>query len=532
MLALRDVIADALRGAAPRAQWQSGGVDRAIECADLFINAGVRDLLKLGVVSVDVYEALAARGISYATKAAIDDFNAREGWRACRWERMQVTSGGMLCRHVSRANPGPIDPVALLSSFQSTPFAFSYEGRQIGFLGDANNDGSITNAAPFFQIHEAGPLIAWSARGDGGCAYVLSASETGFSVIPIWGKHGDAGFWKQTLAMGVTVIGTGLALGGVNLSAQVGRAIIGPQAAAAYPTLAASVGNTALATAVNGGDVGAAVAGTLSGLGGAIAGSYAAGLTDSALVGTLARAATSAAMAGGDIEAAVQRAALNFAANEAIERGSQIIKESTNMEFATDVASFDFEPLAPAGGIEFEAGSFGPVTQVSTGGIQSFAPFDLSFDYGGSLPSYGFDVDLPFGGGGFQTPPLNPAPVPGGSGSSGWDFAIAALRMLPQFVNRSVPMPQPAPPRSVSSGGAVNPATLPVRSPVVGPDGRVYTNLGDGTYSVIDSGGRTAILPMPGRATGGAGGVASALSSPWVLGALGLGAVLLLARRS
>lgn len=545
-----DFVAQQLRSAYPEGQWQSGGIDRARELAELFINAGIVDLSKLGVIKLDDSDALALIGAGY-TVAEIDRFNAGEIKQCGLIDRegrgltKLKTRGPRLCQIAYSGardfRPVTVEMVLAANGFYRIPFVFTYENRKIGYLGDANNDNTISNSLPMFQPHDSGPMVAWSARGEGGCSYVLIPTPLGVGVAPLWGRHGDKDFWKQALMLSGTVlsVGFGLFSANVGLSSLLGKAITGAEFAATYPAVSAAIGQTALGTALTGGDVERAVLMSVAGSVGQIGGGYVSGLTDSPFLGKIAGSATAALLAGGDPE----RAAINAAWQFGVDKGAKMFDDYLNddvMTYVPTVPQMQFDSGAlqfDAGNVDFMGNAGIPTipTENWTGIINSTSIFDANSGYGFDLPPL---VSMPL-------PPIatGPAPevvrplpstVPGASGTTGWDFAITALKMLPQFVNKSPPMPAPAPRASVTPRNTVDPRMLPPRTPVAGPDGRIYVNNGDGTATTIDTQGRSTTQPIPGA--GGAGGalpasLASALSSPVVLGGIALAAILLLRRR-
>lgn len=89
------------------------------------------------------------------------------------------------------------------------------------------------------------------------------------------------------------------------LGAMIGEFVMGPAMAAAYPQLTAAVGNIALKSAVNGGDIASAVKGVVSSFAGGQFGDIVGSGVDSDVIGSVAASVTSAALSGGDVKMAL-----------------------------------------------------------------------------------------------------------------------------------------------------------------------------------------------------------------------------------
>jgi hypothetical protein len=386
-------------------------------------------------------------------------------------------------------------------------------------------EGDI-NSAPL-------PTVLYVSWEQGETTYTLDYKRNGsnwvFSKISgAYATHPES-TWRSDFITGVFLVGTVVLTAGVGagMFAEIGASVIGAEAAAAYPALAEGIGQVAVSTALNGGDVERAVKGTVIGLAGGVAGAEVAGAVDSAAAGSAAAAATRAALAGGDIKGA----ALQSLAVSGIKGGSAMLgdyfDDQTPINYAPAPSPTDYPDFAS------------DIT----------APADVSYAFGGDImtgfnPS-GMDAITPSLAIGYHDPVYDaPAAVDDGWSGAGISSAIDVLTkaaIAAIQVNKAWQQSQ-APVRVNSQPGSGAPigtqaGTVITRNPVTGQqtvsrpsagtpyvlaDGRAMVNNGDGTYSLISANGATQTL----RYEAGTGS-----DTPWLLyGALGLGA-LMLARR-
>ncbi len=160
-------------------EWGAGGVDRVRELADLLRANGVQSL---GPVSVRVVDT------SYVIDAGWDD----AGDSAQRWRPAQnVEQTGIQWRIGA--------------------------GRWLGFLGDANNDGSISRRNT--RAAQGQNRVGWSARGDGNVAYHLGVDAAGVAYIaPSWGSSSDLDKLRAPLLAAAFIVAAA-ATGGFGLAA-------------------------------------------------------------------------------------------------------------------------------------------------------------------------------------------------------------------------------------------------------------------------------------------------------------------------
>lgn len=542
MLTKRQFIAEQLRKIAPDADWNQGGFDRADELAAIFERNGITDLWALKLIPVTVVEN-------------------RGGY----WEENEA---------------GSIWIAPQIIEHQS--YAFDYYGRQIGFLGDPDKPKN----EPTFEKTNSGFIIGWSSVGKGHINYVVrpNAAKTAIEIVPVWASSSDADSIRGALISTLAFFAfTALPMAGISVGAAIGNAVLPASLTAAYPAVATAVGNIALSTALNGGDIQSAVKGALisqaSGFAGAQAGGFVASATESALIGSLAEAATRTALSGGDVKLAV---------------GMTLAREGVNyMDFNTtgigdgssggfdffsgggdwSMPSNSFDVLAPTTGFDiaqfnvgdwsfgadYFSGDFQPVVTLPGQSLDEFSqtwsdqfiPPDLSqFNESGFDPStwnpLSQSLANPTGNPPAQSP-TNPPPANSGV----WNpmqiiqgvtaAAMAAISVIKAY--RSLDQPKiNTTARVVRADGSVSVITdnglvstrsptgqvtsskPPVGVPQTTVNGNVVVNNGDGSYTVVAPDGRTATY----RYSTGAAAASGEGLSPMTLALIAGGAFLLL----
>lgn len=531
-LTLRAFVADTLRTASPAADWNAAGVDRADELAGMLIRSGINDLTHLGLQVV----AAVSTEPHYET---VEDERAGHGVMREEWTE------------------APRDIQALV---------FVYESRQIGYLGTPNKKAANQWTQP--NVFD-GLEFAWSAAGHGHVSYLIEIRGKEFALVPKWASSSEAGVWRNAVKTAVTFYGMiGLAIAGSAIASQIGTAILGPSLSASYPGLATAVGQTAMNTALNGGDVEqAAKDAAINSLGaqyGEAVGMTVANATDLVILGKLASAVTSAAIRGGDIERA---AALTLARNvgdtlqifETPAKGDDMkfgdFSDFANFDAGTtgDPYVYDMAPMpAPMPAFDYSGGYFGDSQP-------AIAPltFESNFDIANSGAYFGNDAFLPgvtalpafdYSGGNFgkAEAPLPPEPVETWSWANARNVINQASQTVLTAVTAVAALNKVANPKinpnaqNVAADGTVTRAldTGIVQTRL--PDGRVVNarppkdvaqstvsgnvivNNGDGTYTLISPDGRQRIIQY-GADTG------SALADlPWSYIGGGLAALLLL----
>jgi hypothetical protein len=509
-----DVVAAQLRAANESTNWDLAGVDRARELAGLFVHNGIVDLSKLSLERMGAKEALEyAFGYDY------------RGFTPTR-PKVVPSVGGTFATVYA-----PISWDEYIRDQGHLPFRFNYEGRQFGFLGNINRDGGYSDAFIILvwdPVLEA-PLIAWSSYGDGNVSYCFAVRDTGFLVIPLWqsSSAGDKAAVKEGLAVGFTFASFAFSAGlGGNLVREIGTKIVGTSFAAANPLLTMAIGNTAVGTVLNGGDIEQAAklsaVGAVAAGAGAYVGGAAASATSSPVTGKVAEAAVGSYISGGDPKMAIARVLVTEGAGKA--KSFIDTRKATNVEISVNDWAGGIESFSPFGDVSFGSQpgadwSFDQSPLVAPSVNDTFGiPSVFAF-----APDAGSAGGNPFGDIFGNTLPTaaapKPAAVPGASGKSGWDYAKEGLKLVPGIV-KALKDPKPAGSGVVGADGQVNPRALSPNQPVVLPDGRVVVRGTDGKITMVDQRGNVM----------GAGFFGL---SPLALGAIGVGAValFLIARR-
>lgn len=522
-LTRRDYIAQQLRGISPGVEWNVQGIDRADELAGILDRAGILELWRLQLIPAKVSTEV---------------------------PEIETESGSIPARTVVEDS-----------------LAFNYGGRVIGYLGTP--DHPVSSDA--FQITELGPLVAWSAEGHGHVSYVLATNPQtkALSIVPRWGSSSDAAAVRQGVIAFASFFLMVLPMAGISIAATIGNAVLPATLTASYPALASVVGNVAISTALNGGNVGDAVVGALtSGVanwGGAQIGDFAALASESQFVGSLASAATRAVITGGNIGQAVGMAALSEGSKMDF---SQFFGDTFNDQAPIDtgIVAPDLSSIDIANGVDFSTGFNLPqfTTGIDVGG-GSFVPSldpTVTVDMGVNLEPLRSDVFNPTTANGGAVvsqlpkttngtpivPPVNaPANSPVWSASQVVqgvsNVALSALKIYSAFRNATTPTVQRTA-RQVNADGSVSIVSdngliqtrnvsgqvVSTRPPVGVPQstitGNMIVNNGDGTYTVATPTGQTQRLAYGTTSGAAAGGGLS----PLMIGGGILAAVLLLRR--
>jgi len=542
-LTLRGFIADSLRGASPAADWNAGGVDRAFELADKLIAQGITDITKLGLKVVET-----------------EAFQSGLEWGQIVGDVIE-TPIAQTQHEINKSMPQRIYRSGIIRAL-----VFDYAGKEIGYFGFKPH---ATLEAKRNTFH--GVEFAWSAEGHGHVKYVVHLGPDGFLLQPRWASSSDWGEFRDVLKTTAWFFGSVyMMIGGSAIASQIGSAILGESVALAYPLLTKYVGNVALSTALNGGNVEKATQTALLMTGGAeiaadVSG-YVKDATDLKIAGQVAGAVTNAAIRGGDIERAATLTLLANAGDtiDVFVPESESVKMPSDFDFGFDGGSTG-DPYMPSVDdyvsaaqpdampeFSYRGGNFGAgsIPQVDTT-MQNFS-FDLpqgayfgndAFASGiTSMPAF----DYSGGNFGKAEAPLPPEPVETWSWANARNVINQASQTVLTAVTAVAALNKVANPKinpnaqNVAADGTVTRAldTGIVQTRL--PDGRVVNarppkdvaqstvsgnvivNNGDGTYTLISPDGRQRIIQY-GADTG------SALADlPWSYIGGGLAALLLL----
>lgn len=130
--------------------------------------------------------------------------------------------------------------------------------------------------------------------GSGYSWYLVQFTNTGVPIFTV----------KKFKNASILPAFIGLALAFVGVPALIGNAVLGTSLAATYPTLASAIGNVAIQTALNGGDIEASIKTGVASLASGFAGTQVTSYTSFEALGTITSAVTKAALLGQDIDKA------------------------------------------------------------------------------------------------------------------------------------------------------------------------------------------------------------------------------------
>lgn len=510
-----DALAGILKSSAPSADWFAGGVDRAQELARVFEAWGIVDLSKLQIVQRDYVRTY--------------------------WDLSPKQDG-------SRGG---------LKTEPDTGIAFSYDGRVIGFLGVVGNDGAIDKRPNDFNIKVfEGTVFAWSALGNGNVSYRIGTDPRGaFMIYPAWGSSSDWGEFRQIFRFYATAFLSVVAPTiGFNAGTSLGTAIVSESFALAYPTLTTTIGNVAISTAMNGGDIEKAVErAALSYVGaeaGGFVGAEVTNLTDMATLGKVAAVATRAFITGADPRFAVA-GSLIMAGGAALSTPAFYDPLTMAPDFlpipdidfqtgdfmlsSSDLISYDAPPawdLLPVPTVEFTDQVFDPLPYGDAGDDAEFlaifgnapgTPFDSPF-YSNPVDLPLIDYSMPPAGALFPVPSVLPGENALFSGPNTvigviTAAATSALRLVEAYQKTSKPIQATA--RRVAANGSIEVANrdglihtqtrdgrITKRRPPVGEatatiDNSLIVNNGDGTYTLISPNGAILTQRYPANTSSG-----------------------------
>lgn len=511
--------------------------DRAAVLAEQLFALGVRDLSRLSIGSVTRYTGADSR----ASAGAVVDWSQYRG--------------------------APTRTYSFLA----------YAGEPIGYL---STDGGASIEADPYDASGVGVLDLWDAAGSGHIKWSPVAVPTGAVVfVPVWASSSDVPVEV------VAIIGIAAAFAG--FPAMIGEAVLGAEAAAAYPLASKAVGSVALQTALTGGDIEAATRSAAASLVGAEFGNVVGSGLDSAQIGKVAAAAATAAIQGGDVEKAVLKSLVDIGAKAmdetlvdygtgdwdpslmeyvtlddlGIDPGtvdtSDILADNTDTFTQADI---DLSVVSPDiyGNLFLASGEFVELSDVtfvdsiyvdSDGNIRApdnsiMIPSEDALNATVDQLSAEIARQMDAGADKVETsqpaPPSRPAAIPPAASQTKWPSISDATKLLDAIGKLSAQLKSTV--NAVKTGTYRPPSTSPVGTPrntpvgvpVTLPDGRVVVNNGNGTQTIRNPDGTTVTVPSSYSGASGAGASLLPGVSNQVLligGAVLLGAVLLARRR-
>lgn len=171
----------------------------------------------------------------------------------------------------------------------------------------------------------------------------LFFTKDGFPVF--WNISKDQGSDWVDVRGGLIFVGSVvLAAVGAPIASQIGSAVLGPTMAASYPALATGIGQAAMSTLMNGGDIQKGVTSAVASYVGAGAGSQVATASGIDALGSATAAATRAFINGGDVTAAVTQSLLQ----NGVSSMQSLLLSGTGDSF--DATDYDASSFGSGGG--------------------------------------------------------------------------------------------------------------------------------------------------------------------------------------
>ena len=396
--------------------------------------------------------------------------------------------------------------------------------------------------------------------------------------------------WWQPLVPLVAFAGAFIGLPGL-----LGEAILGAEAAIAYPVATKTLGSVALQTALTGGDIEAAARSAAASLVGAEFGNVVGSGLDSAQIGKVAAAAATAAVQGGDIDKAVLRSLVDIGARAMDEidfppgdftdpvdvwmptfEGDWMTLDDLGIDPVTvdtseiladmtdELIALDIDPAAifpdEFGSLFLASGEFVEMSDVvfadsiymdDEGNIRApdnsiMIPSDEALNATEDQLSAEIARQMDAGAGTVETsqpaPPSRPAAIPPAASQTKWPTiadttklldAVGKLSAQLRATGNAIKTGTYRPPAGGTSTVGT-PRNTPVGVPVTLPDGRVVTNNGNGTQTIRNPDGTTSTVSSSYSGASGAGAsLLPGVSNQALLigGAVLLGALLLARRR-
>lgn len=389
-----------------------------------------------------------------------------------------------------------------------------YENQSLGvmFFFDIASGKVISNPVTLDQIWSSDPKVQklvgyYRARFD--TYWIYCVVREGFPIFYA-AKYHNENEWQTAFHVIAGLVAIGVTAGFAGLAVEIGSAVLGPEMAASYPALAQGIGNAAIGTALNGGDVQSAVVGAVSGGLGGAAGGFVASATDSAIIGAAAGAATKAAITGGDIESAALQSLAYSGVNAAggfvsSQLSTPTVTPMDDSDLYGDFSSFIDDSTAPLDYHDPVYSDDSATPNYATDGYH-----DPVWSVNGSPE--GASLAMP----GVTSPPAGPTGIvaTGSDGSSLTQLALMGLKLLTSWNQAGQPAVRTAnvSTRPNANGTLTNLATgqtvtMPKGTPYLLPNGSLVTNNGDGTYTTVSATGQVSTTAYVGTTIfGGMGG--------------------------
>lgn len=383
--------------------------------------------------------------------------------------------------------------VDTISDVQGIAFYNKKTGALVTGIGGADsidpNTLSVNGNAPIIDVN----LFASTQNSDYFANYLVQFDAKGnpYFLVKLIHKTKSHGFFGDLFAMIAPIapiIGLGLNLLVPGVGSLIGEAVLG-ESGAFYPLLAESIGNIAVNTALNGGDIERAVQSAITGSISSGVGLSVSDTVDSVIAGRAASAATSAAVSGSDIKKAV----FLSLANSGVSSVTKELSTMPSLNNASDYFSNDI-PLDSSQSDYIDAGSisFDPVgaaaqQQAIVDAIPILTPADVFGSDGGAVANSSSFVDS-------RSTTDRIAEIVGTAGKMAlaWRAAGTPRPLLPGSNSRSglVTASNNGTIKTTDASGRSTNSIPAAGQPYVTPAGEIMTNNGDGSFSVVSLNGQ------------------------------------------
>ena len=433
-------------------------------------------------------------------------------------------------------------------SNQAMNLSFFYDQKTGHVFTDQNPN---VNSAAFNAGANGGGLFTIFSRDGRELDQIyLFFTKDGFPVF--WNISKDQGSDWTDVRTGIIFVGSiVLAAVGAPIASQIGATVLGPSMAATYPALAQGIGQAAMSTLMNGGDIEKGVTSAVASYVGAGVGGQVASTTGSDIIGQATAAATRAYINGGDATSAVAQSLLQNGVSSMqtlFLSGADDVNfdpDSFDVQFDdsyVDPADFNYMDFTPSADLtalgDLQMGDYYTDENGITYGIDADGDLmvvDEVDEYG---IGYSYDangdpvvLDAPTGSQIAQTYDSAPATDANGSvtyGSSNSasgavlsSLATTALSLVNSYIKAGAPALRSGTATSVvnangtvttrNANGTVSVTKPAAGTPYVTTSGAIITNNGDGTYTTVNPNGQISTQAYNSSGTSSLAGIPPAV---------------------
>ena len=354
------------------------------------------------------------------------------------------------------------------------------------------NTLNTTNGIPVIDIN----LFASTENNDYFANYFIKYNPQGvpYFLIRLISKQKSRGFFGDffdAIAPIAPLIALGLNFIVPGAGAALGEAIFGELAASA-PALTTAVGDIAIRTALNGGNVESAVQGVVAGAAGGFAGDNVGSALDSVVIGHAAASATSALVSGGDLRKAVVNSLVSSGVNSIGDTSMSRLSNASDV-FVNDIPLDNSSGMIDPSTIIFPSAADNAI--FNQGVLDQLPPLTPG------------DV---FGSGGGSLPPMSPTQQTNTVDQLMGIIATAGRMAIAWNAGGRQPVRLPGSQYNggtvtASSNGMITTSNGSQQHTTVPPIGQVFTtvqgelinNNGDGTYNIVGLNGSVKTRAYP-----------------------------------